>query len=137
MFIFVDTSAWIATLIKKDINHKKASKYFIKLLDQDMGLVTSNYVLCEVYTRLRYDVGHQKTCEFHTIISKATSNGRISIYWVNENIEKEAWEIFEKYKDQKFSMVDCTSFVIAKRLKIKEVFAFDEDFSIMGFINRP
>ncbi|MEW6609751.1 MAG: PIN domain-containing protein [bacterium] len=137
MLIFVDTSAWIATVVKKDINHKKASSYYLDLLNKNIGLITSNYVLSGVYTRVRYDVSHQKACEFRHIISEATSQRFLSVSWSNEEIENQAWEIFESYRDQRFSFVDCTSFVIAKRLKIKEVFAFDDDFVIMGFISRP
>ena len=46
-------------------------------------------------------------------------------------------EIFEKYSDQKFSFTDCTSFVLARRQNVAEVFGFDHHFSMFGFNIRP
>lgn len=137
MLVFVDTSAWIAISVKKDINHKEATGYYLDLLKQDTVLVTSDYVLSETYTRLRYDVNHRKAVEFHKIITEAVKEDRLSVHWVDETIFLEAWGIFEEYSDQYFSIVDCTSFVIAKRLIVDEVFAFDEDFTVMRFIVKP
>ncbi len=137
MLVYIDTSAWIATTVKKDINYKMASAYYLELLKKDVALITSNYVLSETYTRLRYDVSHIKAVEFHKIIMEAVKQDRLSIYWVDESVSLEAWQIFEKYTDQYFSIVDCTSFVIGKKLCVDEIFAFDEDFAIMKFIVKP
>ena len=38
-----------------------------------------------------------------------------------------------KYKDQEFSLTDCTSFVLMKRLKLTTCFTYDSHFSHMGF----
>jgi len=52
-------------------------------------------------------------------------------------LERACWEIFKKYSDQMFSFVDCTSFAICKKIKVDQVFAFDDDFKIMGFLVKP
>ncbi|MBU1488145.1 hypothetical protein KKH56_08895 [bacterium] len=52
-------------------------------------------------------------------------------------IDTSAWIAVTVKKDQCFSIVDCTSFVIAKKLKVDEVFAFDEDFATMKFVVHP
>jgi predicted nucleic acid-binding protein len=44
-----------------------------------------------------------------------------------------SFELFKKYKDQDFSLTDCTSFVLMKRLKLSTCFTFDAHFSHMGF----
>jgi predicted nucleic acid-binding protein len=44
-----------------------------------------------------------------------------------------AWELFQKYDDQKFSFTDCISFAVMNLLKINTVFAYDSHFSVMGF----
>jgi predicted nucleic acid-binding protein len=41
-----------------------------------------------------------------------------------------AWEIFSKYEDQDFSLIDCTSFAIMERMKITDAFTFDGHFSV-------
>jgi len=62
----------------------------------------------------------------------ARQQGFLQVVWVDEEIAREAWDIFERSDDQLFSFQDCTSFVIARRLGIRDVFAFDEDFGAMG-----
>ena len=135
--VFVDTSAWLAVMDRSEERHEIARDFFLKLLGNKTKLVTSNYVLPETYTRIRYDAGHSYAIRFHDIIISASQRGDLQVVWVTPSIADEAWEIFEKYEDQLFSFTDCTSFVIAGESKVKEVFAFDEDFKIMGYIVEP
>lgn len=137
MLVLVDTSAWIAVVVKSDKNHKLASGHYTHLLEKNAKLVTSNYILSETHTRIRYDVNHSKAVEFHRIISKAHREKRIVIIRVDEKLEEEAWKIFENYSDQIFSFVDCTSFAVCRKLEIDEIFAFDDDFKTMGYIVKP
>ena len=134
--IFVDTGGWIAMAVVRDQLHKQAASYYRKLSRKKAPLVTSNYVLAETYTRIRYDDGHTKALKFHSLIQEAIKVGRLHLEWVTPNIHKEAWDIFEDYADQLFSFVDCTSFVIARHAGVKEAFAFDQHFHTMGFILR-
>jgi predicted nucleic acid-binding protein len=39
--------------------------------------------------------------------------------------------------DKDFSFTDCISFVVMWEMGIKEVFAFDQHFSQMGFVQKP
>ena len=133
--LFVDTGGWIAMAVVRDQFHKQAASYYQKL--SKAPLVTSNYVLVETYTRIRYDDGHAKALRFHSLIQEAVKVGRLHLEWVTPAIHQEGWDIFERYSDQSFSMVDCTSFVIASHADIKEVFGFDQNFNTMGFILRP
>lgn len=107
------------------------------MLSESAVLLTSNYVLSETYTRLRYDVGHREAVRFHRVVERAKNEKKLKIVYVDEEIELEAWKIFERYSDQIFSFVDCTSFVICRRNRVDEVFAFDQDFIIAGFIVNP
>ena len=135
--VFVDTGAWIAMAVVRDQFHKEAASCYRKLSGEKLLLVTSNYVLVETYTRIRYDDGHAKSVKFHSLIQEAVKAGRLKLEWVTPTIHQEAWDIFEDYADQVFSFVDCTSFVIARHAGIKEVFAFDQHFNTMGFMLRP
>ena len=100
-------------------------------------MITSNYVLAETYTRIRYDDGHAKAIKFHSLIQEAIKVGKLHVEWVTPNIHKEAWHIFENFADQELSFIDCTSFVVASHAGVKEAFGFDEHFNTMGFILRP
>jgi predicted nucleic acid-binding protein len=62
---------------------------------------------------------------------------RLSVGWITPAIHEEAMDLFRKYSDHRFSVVDCASFVVARRRKIREIFGFDSDFATMGFRVRP
>ena len=135
--IFVDTSAWIAVMDVREGNHSRAKEFYLELLKSRMRIVTSNYVLAESYTRIRYDKGYRETLAFHTMVANAEKLGHLKILWVDHAVADAAWEILEKYSNQTFSFTDCTSFALLRENKVDEVFAFDDDFRLMGFAVRP
>jgi len=135
--IFVDTSAWIALADRDDRNHLKAVNTHVQYLEARAKYVISNLVLFETITRLRYNLSHPAALKFKKEMDSAIQCGDLQIVWVDSELADEAWNIFARYKDHKFSFVDCTSFVIARREKVEEVFAFDDDFRVMRFNIRP
>ena len=137
MKVFVDSGAWIALIYEDDANHTRAEAYYRSRLSQKARFLTSNYVLAETYTWLRYRVSHRRALQFHRMVSAAEQQGLLRILWVDRAVAEEAWRIFERYDDQVFSIADCTSFVLARRADVDEVFAFDDDFRIMRFLVRP
>jgi predicted nucleic acid-binding protein len=68
---------------------------------------------------------------------KIQSDRKLKIYTVEKTLEKLAWEIFKHEQDHSFSYTDCTSFALMRRRKIREAFAFDEDFARFGWIVHP
>jgi predicted nucleic acid-binding protein len=135
--IFVDTSAWIAIVDDSDKYHSEAKSYYLQRLKEKTSFLTSNDVLAETYTWLRYHVSHRYAVRFHQMVTSAEKLRTLEILWVNRDMADAAWEIFERYNDQLFSFADCTSFVLARHAKVNEVFAFDDDFVTMGFVMRP
>ena len=69
--VFVDTGGWIAMAVRRDRYHKKAAIYYRKISKDKVRLVTSNYVLAETYTRIRYDDGHAKALQFNVLAQEA------------------------------------------------------------------
>ena len=67
--VFVDTGGWIAMAVVRDRFHKQAGSYYRKLSGEKSPLVTSNYVLVETYTRIRYDDGHAKALQFNSLVT--------------------------------------------------------------------
>ena len=78
--VFVDTGGWIAMAVVRDRFHKQAGSYYRKLSREKSPLVTSNYVLVETYTRIRYDDGHAKAIKFHSLIQEAIELNRTQIF---------------------------------------------------------
>jgi len=59
--LFIDTGGWVALNNKKNKHHKDAVEANRDFLDSDFFYVTSEYILNETYTLLRFDVGHMKS----------------------------------------------------------------------------
>lgn len=129
MQIFVDTSALVALANRSDQYHLKARE-FLNRLSPTSRLHISNYIIDESITRIRMIAGHRLALTFGKNIF---SSHLYHIYYVGEELEKEAFRIFEKYTDKRLSFTDCTSFALMKKLGISKAFTFDEDFLAVGF----
>lgn len=128
MKIFVDTSAFIALEDRSDALHLPA-KHFYETLRPSDRLLTSNYVVDETITRLRYSVGSDAALAFAEIIFKSRL---CSIAYVDEDVERAAIHIMRRHRDKKLSFTDCTSMALMARLKADAIFAFDDDFVKVG-----
>ena len=131
---FVDTGAFLALANQADQYHESAKKYLDELLASKPLLVTSNFVLDETYTRIRRKSGLKSAIAFGENIQ---ASRQIKVFSIDRGIDKKAWEIFKQYDDHLFSYTDCTSFALMRFQKISHVFAFDNDFRIMGFTVCP
>jgi predicted nucleic acid-binding protein len=127
---FVDTGAFIAVTDRSDQYHERAVAHFRKLLQTRHPILTTNFILDETYTMLKRKLGADAAITFGIAIK---TSGQLEILTIDEEIEKRAWEIFKKYRDQDFSYTDCTSFAVMKMKKMKTAFAFDTHFQIFGF----
>ena len=123
--VFVDTGAYYALADVHDPDHAESVRLLQHITRLRYALVTSNFVISEVYTlllkRLGWEVAGQYVEELKT--------GSTQVIRVSAEDEERTWEILRRYRDQDFSYVDATSFAIMERLDIKGFFAFDSHFS--------
>lgn len=126
--VFVDTSAWVALVIANDIHHEETKKIFPELLKG--RLLTTNLVVAETYIILRRAAGLEPALEF---LQTMETSPRIQRIYSDEELERRAVEILQRYKDHDLSYVDAVSFALMQREKIKEAFAFDRHFQTLGF----
>lgn len=133
--VFVDTGAFFAIENERDRHHPKALDTRDELMSQGQRLVTSDYILDEVYTLIRMRVGHRAAVDFGESIR---SSRFFRIEPVTTADFEAAWRIFRRYDDKPFSFTDCTSFALMERLKIGTAFTFDRSFQGYGkFIVKP
>lgn len=132
--VFVDTSAWYALSDASDANHRAATIFLKQAMADYKSLVTTNHVIGETYTLMRFSLGHSRTIEF---LDHLRQSARIERIFISQKWEEEAYSLLEKYYDQDFSFVDATSFIAMRALGIKDVFAFDRHFLIAGFTMVP
>ncbi len=135
--VFVDTEGWYSLSWDEDSHHEACTRYYQQLVHEGVELLTSDYVLDETITRLRYDFSHVAAMAFWEQVEQAQRQGSLSIMQVNSRVWAAAINIFRRYEDQDFSFTDCTSFVFAEEEGVDEVFTLDRHFLTMGFVIRP
>lgn len=135
--IFVDTGGWIALLKRDDHMHVRARDYYEKLVAEGARFLTTNYVVDETATRLRYDAGLAAALAFRGALDRSLSERRLRVGWIDPRLEREGWDLMERHADVELSLTDATSAAVARRAKVSEVFGFDTDFRAFGFQLRP
>lgn len=134
--LFIDTSAFAALADSKDDNHQKASQFNKSI--KRLSLVTSNYILDELYTLLLLNVGYPKTVQFKAKLDLLVKADILTVVWITEELATQTWQVFEQFNtDKQWSFTDCSSYVVMKDQAITNVFTFDHHFSQMGFVQLP
>ncbi len=135
--VFVDTGGWIALLKRDDHMHGAALAHYEERAAEGARLVTTNYVVDETATRLRYDVGLAAALRFRTALERAVASRRLRVAWIEPRTEREGWEILERHADVRLSLTDATSAAVARRARAREIFGFDDHFRALGFDVQP
>ncbi|MBI3317732.1 MAG: type II toxin-antitoxin system VapC family toxin, partial [Candidatus Omnitrophica bacterium] len=130
--VFVDTSAFFAIENERDRHHVEALDTRHDLMARGERLITSDYILDEVYTLLRMRVGHRAAVDFGESI-------RTSRFFRIEPVTtadfEAAWRIFRRYDDKPFSFTDCTTVALMRKESIENIATFDEDFQELKEMN--
>jgi len=132
--VFIDTGAWFAIADKSDYFHNKAIEIFKNFIKDGTVLITSNFIINETVMLLTRKISKKTAIQFLDMIY---ADQNLNIAMIDESIEEKAYKIFKSYKDQDFSITDCSSFVIMKESKIKTAFTFDKHFKTMKFSVTP
>ncbi len=133
MKLFLDTSSLLSVFDRSDDHHSVCSDLWKELFqERNYEPVISDYILDELMTRIRYEVSHAIALQVLTNLIQLVDRGRLTFIWVNQTYFDQGRRIFERYRDQKFSFTDCTSFAICRDTGIQEAFALDSDFRIFG-----
>lgn len=129
--VFVDTSAWYATIDPNDPDYLRA----LRLLTSRPRLITTNFIVDETITLVLKRLGY-----LHALtLGESLWSGRLArLVYVSKADQRAAWDLFKRYDDKVFSFTDCTSFVVMERLGLLHAFAFDEHFEQVGrFVRVP
>lgn len=126
MTVFVDTSAWYAVADVADSGHLRAAR---RLKEFDGSLLTSDHVLIETWFLATRRLGFE-------VAERLVNDIRMGIARVEPAIVADletAAGIGEFFDDQRFSLVDRTSWSIMRRMGVHEAISLDADFSIYRF----
>ena len=126
--IFVDTSAWFASVVPSDPDHQILSQWFNQNTET---LLTTDYVIDETLTLLRI----RKETLRATALGEAFFSGKLTrIYYLTPKDIQQTWQTFEKFSDKNWSFTDCSSKWIIEKLKIKKALTLDHHFQQFGSV---
>lgn len=106
--IFVDTSFILALINERDQYHVQAEALSYKF--EHSLLTTTDAVLLEVGNALAKDFREEAIA----IIKALRNSKRIEAVEIDEKLFESGLEVYEKYSDKTWGLVDCISFVVMK-----------------------
>lgn len=132
--ILIDTGFIIALEATDDQNHKDATSYWQGLSKPLPPLITTSYVFDEIVTFFSKRNHHAKSVE---IGERLLSSPSIQFIHVDEGLFFESWKLFRQRQDKTYSLTDCISFSIMKKLGSVRALTFDQHFHQEGFQTLP
>ncbi len=131
--IFFDSWAWIALVDRNDRYHALVVAAFEDMRRRRVAIVTTNVVVYEAYENMRRRLGLPVATKYRDVMGACRFYDMFMLYYVRQEDEDEAMRLAERYPDQDFSLTDCFSFVVMKRLNIRTAFTGDTHFTLLGF----
>jgi len=132
--VFVDTGYLLALELTSDQNHEAAQRHWQKVVQSLPSLVTTSYVFDEVVTYFNSRGHHAKAVQVGRNLLLSPS---VQFLHVDEALFHEGWEYFQQRPDKDYSLTDCVSFVVMKRLGLHTAYTFDRHFAQAGFNQEP
>ena len=128
MSVFVDTSAIIAFLDRDDPECSRVRDAWRTGLEAGEGFLTSNYVLLESCAVAQRRFGIQALRDLHDEILPL-----VHIEWIGEQDHSAGATALLAAGRRQLSLVDCVSFAMMRRLRIRECLATDPHFAEQRF----
>ena len=132
--VFLDTSYLLALELARDQHHARALQYQRSLAGKQPAIVTSSFVLEEIATFLNSRGFHSQAVAAGNQILYSSD---IQVVYVEETLLERSWTYFQQHTDKRYSLTDCTSFVIMDDLQISHALTFDKHFIQAGFKTLP
>jgi predicted nucleic acid-binding protein len=125
--LLIDTSALHALNYARDNYHAQALAYFKSLAGRVKPILTE-WVFVETINLTKARLGPKYAVDF----GRQLKTSKAFYPLILTDIDKRTtWDIFEQYQDKQWSYVDCSLLAVARRLKVKKIFAFDHHFQQM------
>lgn len=132
--MFLDTSFIVALEMARDNHHNSAIVYWKKYIQKPMPLVTTDLVFAEIVTFFNARGLHAKAVE---VGDRLLSSQLIDIVTITPELRAEAWSMFKRHSDKRYSLADCASFVVMRKRRISRALTFDDHFVQAGMNVAP
>jgi len=131
--ILIDTGAIYAFVTSTDLHHTEARAFVKEFLAGHGIFVLADLVFAETMTLLKARIGANVAIRVGMELRLNPAQMWTALGADGEN---DTWALFKQYADKKWSYTDCAILMLARRLKITEVFAFDKHFEQMSGMAR-
>ena len=138
--VFIDTWGWVNLFNPKERHHEQVGSLYKNLRSASGSIVTTDYVLDEVWTMLFKRVPFLSASKALEAVSQAVAEG----YIVLERISPERFEAAQRLRlrlqdKPDISFTDLTSMTVMQEVGITEIITGDAHFTHvgMGFILLP
>jgi predicted nucleic acid-binding protein len=132
--LFVDTAGWMMLADGADPAHGSAKNVRDQWLEKEGILVSTDYVLDETLSLLRFRLGLGAA---ETWWKSVELSPRIVWEWIDPARCEKARAWLFRWEDKGFSHTDCTSFVVMRERRIRAALTSDKHFVQAGFERRP
>ncbi len=128
MSVFVDTSALLAIMDADDASHRRAASAWRKLITTDETLLTSSYVVVEVFALAQRRLGMEAVRALESDVMPI-----LNVAWIDAAIHRRAVAALLAASRKKLSLVDCSSFEVMREYGIRRALTLDRHFSAQSF----
>ncbi len=132
---FLDTSYLLALTFKRDQNHQIAIEHWQRAASSSTQLVTTSFILAEAVTFLNSRGYHAEAVELGNNLLYGGSS--LQFIHVDAELLLDGWRCFRQHSDKDYSLADCISFVVMRKLNISTALTFDRHFVQAGFLVEP
>lgn len=116
--IILDSDFIFGFFNESDANHDKSKKLFE--LIEGQNLIILNITRFEVITL----ISRRTSQEFAKLVLEELEGFIPQIFFVDQKIDSEIWEEFDRHSKKNISLVDCANLVYARKLNAK-IASFD------------
>jgi len=124
---FADSGAILALFFKNDRHHTEANRLW-QILTRPV--VISNLAVAELGEAVARRAGSRFAADR---IAGLYASPSFEVIPSTRVVELEALVLMRKFADQRIGFMDCVSFALMRRRKIKTAFTFDRHFLHAGF----
>ena len=132
--VCVDTGYLLALEIANDQHHQVAIQHWQSVVSALPRLVTTSYVFDEVVTFFNSRGAHAKAVQ---VGNNLLQSACVQVIHVDAALPYEGWTYFQGHHDKDYSLTDCISFLVMRKLGIRTAFALDRHFVQAGFTKEP
>jgi predicted nucleic acid-binding protein len=128
--VFLDTNGWLALLNSADALHQRATALWKSLQSRYDEVVVTDHVVAEAGNGLARGNARGR---FSVAARRLISSTQGVVAYVDRDVLEQALGLYEARDDKQWGLVDCTSFVVMRRLGIRDAFTTDRHFEQAGF----